>query len=464
MPRNKLQEPEGLPTVYTAGGLTMDTGLLFEQVEHNQYITWDDGELVKEPFITYGKQYLPLDKAAWPLCHDALPYDGKEQLWHRLRQFIYSHLFLPDGSLYDVLTAWVFASWVPELWTTVPYVFFFGPVASGKTRGLEVLHRLCYRGILSSNISSAALFRACEAWHPTIILDETEIYRQTERIDVVGLLNSGYRKGQFAVRAKNTDHGVTLEIFNVFGFKALAGTEGLAAALESRSIMVRMIKNRRPVRLFINEAEARQLRGQLLRWRFDMLGTPLQSAQDKSEWKEHMTTTLLERLDRYRQDWLKDVPALNVESGRIQELFQCLLAVSNSGRNQIIHYAEKVDRMRAFEQKASIEAEVVDILLASNFTLEENVVLTKELAERFNRDRTDRERWKSSSIGRVMRRLGFEKAHTRQGNGWLLDTERLHYLKDIYLGEYSPEPREPCEPCERSPAGIHPLYHDGDGP
>ena len=70
-----------------------------------------------------------------------------------------------EPALYDILTSWIIASWVPECWKVVPYIFFYGPINSGKTRGLEILTTLSYRGLLSSNITTASLYRASEAWH-----------------------------------------------------------------------------------------------------------------------------------------------------------------------------------------------------------------------------------------------------------------------------------------------------------
>jgi len=432
MPKQE-KEPKTI-IKHTPGGFHVDTGLFFEQVEDGKYCMWDiDGNIKLAPSVTYGISdgcpinYFPLEKVAWSLPPVPIPLTDKEQLWKDIRKFIYEHLFLPDEALYDVVTSWVFASWLPELWITVPYLFFFGPVASGKTRGLEILQRLAYRGILSSNISSAALFRACEQWKPTIILDETEIYSKSERYEVIGLLNSGYRKGQFAVRVKNSEEGAVLEVFDVFGFKAMAGTQGLAQALESRSILIRMIKNRRAVKLFIDEETAKKLRGQLLMWR-------MQTLHFSNKTKEGLEKTPECELCELSEVKLRDVPPLNVESGRIQELFQPLLAVANSGRESIVKYAEKMDDIRRFEEKASVEAELIEIILKSETTLEENIFLTKNLAEEFNKDRNEREKWKSRSIGRLMRRLGFEMRHTRMGNGWYIDLERLRYLKEIYLG------------------------------
>jgi hypothetical protein len=451
----KVEDDAKLDVVCTPG---MQVGTtVFEQVKGHQYALYDVDKqtiVLRDDLADSQRIYQPLQKVPWPLCTRPVAYIDKEQLWSDVRQFIWDHLFLIDEALYDVLTAWVFASWIPEVWPVVPYVFFYGPVASGKTRSLEVLHRLCYRSILSSNISSAALFRACEAWHPTIILDETEIYSKADRSDVIGLLNSGYRRGQHAIRARSTDHGVELDVFDVFGFKALAGTRGLKATLESRSIMVRTIKNRRKVRLFIDEARAHALRSQLLMWRLDTLTLQW---RDKAEWKRLVTQNDENGVAGVLDGFLEAVPPLDVESGRLQELFQCLVAVANRGRGSIMKYAKKIEEIQALEEKASIEAELVEIILNSNVSLENNVVLTSELAEAFNKSRCEREKWKTSSIGWKMRGLGFTSKKTGQGRGWVVDLDRLRYLKEIYVGDLPPAGKTPKPP---QPPQAPPLLQE----
>lgn len=398
---------------------------IFEQLANNQFVYGlAHRKMPSEPHATYDESIqstvsMPegncaaIEKVPWPLVEKPIDFD--KELWNEIRAFIFEHLFLPDENLYDVLTAWIFASWIPETWSVIPYIFFYGPVASGKTRGLEILHRLSYRAIMSSNISSAALFRACEAWHPTLILDETEIYNKQEKNEIIGLLNSGYRRGQFAIRVKTTEKGEILECFDVFGFKAMAGTEGLAKTLESRSIMIRMLKNRRKVNLHIDEKKANELRAKLLSWRLRMLTDG--------------------ELCEVCEGLFKKIGKLGFDSGRLEELFQCLLAVANDGRENILRYAEKMNEMRLFEEMTSIEAEVIEIMLNSNLGLLNNVILTKDVAEKFNENRVEREKVKAAFIGWAIRRLGFEPRHTRQGNGWLFDRERLNYLKQIYLGE-----------------------------
>jgi len=405
-------------TVQHSPGIAKD-GVVFEQIKDGEYVY---GKKFEEApiFQIDGVTFQPLLRCPWHLATKPIAYSSSHELFNDIRKFIYDHLFLPNAELYDVLTAWVLATWIRELWSVVPYIFFYGPIASGKTRGLEVLHRLCFRGILASNISSAALFRASEEWHPTLLLDETEIYSKETKTEVIGLLNSGYRRGQHAIRVKQTQQGSELEAFDVFGFKALAGTQGLAQALESRSIMIRMIKARREVVRVIDEKRATEIRNKLLGWRLYTLA--------ENELSELFS---------------EGIGSLNFGDGRLIELFSCLLAVSNEGRENIEKYAHKVYEMRNSEQKASEEAEIVEILSKNGLISEKNVALTREIADTFNSSRKEKEHWKTRSVGWLVRKLGFEKVHTGQGNGCFIDRERLTYLQQIYGITENPLPPPP---------------------
>lgn len=403
---------------------------LFEQIDGQQFVSnsLSPSETSKpkttDNITIDGVTYTPLQNCPWPLAKDAVIYDDLKTLWKETRSFIYEHLFLPEEALYDVATAWVTSTWIHEVWPVVPYIFFYGPVASGKTRGLETLQRISYRGILASNISAAAIYRTIQEWHPILFLDETEIYSKENKAEIIGLLNSGYRRGQYAIRSKSTDHGQELEILDVFGFKALAGTKGLANALESRSIMVRMLKRRRIVKRFIDEKWATELRGKLLMLRLNTLGA-------------HAFGDLCDLFDYFT----KEIPPLKVSDGRLEELFTCLLAVNNDGRENIAVYARELEEIRQFEEKASDEAEIVEILSENEAIMnEKSVALTKDIAEIFNRNRPEREKYKTSSIGWIIRELGFNKVHTKEGKGWLINKDRLKYWQQIYqIDEAFPE-------------------------
>lgn len=421
------------PTLINSPGfLTQNKKLVFEQIPDNAYAMYDvennklliaeTGPVTKYVDAENNTMYVPMRRAPWPLSKPKLTFTLLEEkgLWEDISQFVYDHIDVVEPELYDVLTAWVFATYLPEVWRVVPYVFFYGPVATGKTRGLETLQALAYRGILGANVSAASLFRGCDLWHPTICLDETEIYSKVERADIIGLLNAGYRKGQYAWRVKNTEQGQELEMFDVFGFKALSGTEArarLAKTLESRSIKIRMIKNTRPIAFLVDLEKAEELRSQLLMWRFLKLRQLFGEQCELSE------------------PSLEVPPTLNFANGRLIELFQPLLAVANEGHENIVKYARKVYEIRQLEEETSVEAMILNALIESESKVEARVILTKDIRNTLNEDIPKKEQFKTRTVGRIMRRLGFLPKHTRQGNGWIWNDSRLKLLKARYLPE-----------------------------
>lgn len=438
--------------------------MIFEQVDEANYVVYDlvDAKFQVDPvgptskFYDADKDivYTLLPRIPWPMARPHLSFSLIEtgELWQQVKTYIFDHVDVVDSDLYHVLTAWVFATYLPEIWMVVPYLFFFGPIASGKTRALEAIQQLSYRGIIGSNVSAASLFRGLEAWHPTVFLDETEIYSKTEHLEIIGLLNSGYRRGQYAWRCKNTDQGSELELFDVFGFKALSGTEGLAKALESRSIMVRMMKNTRPVRFLVDQEKGLELRSKLLMWRLLMLKKLFGEGSEGCE------------------PFLEPPSDLDFANGRLMELFQPLLAVANDGRENIVKYAKKVQEIRSSEEATGLEALILEALVKSENKVDAKIILTKDVTGTLNIGLDDKDKFKQWTVGRIMRKLGFLPRHTRQGNGWFWDADRIKLLKAWYLPELPPEPtptppEHPSHPSHRSQDGLQPFInqHEREG-
>jgi hypothetical protein len=254
-------------------------------------------------------------------------------------------------------------------------------------------------------------------------LDESEIYNAENKSDIIGLLNSGYRRGQVAIRVRHADHGRVLECFDVFGFKVLAGTEGFRCTLESRCIMIRTVKNRRKVRFFIDEKRAEQLRSELLQWRFNYLETYAEPAEGSE---------------------LSEVSLEGISDARIQELFQSLIIISNEGRENILKFAKNMLKERQEEARTTIDALIVEILqgltdmdIIMNAE-KEKIFLTRTVQNKLNEDKDSKDRLNLSAVGRIIKRLGFSARHTERGNGWLYNIEHLEILKETYLNSSKP--------------------------
>jgi hypothetical protein len=147
--------------------------------------------------------------------------------------------------LIATLALWVMLTYVYVAWDAVPYLFVTGPAGSGKTRVFELLSRLCFRPLLSSNLSAPALFRTLHDRGGTLLLDEAE--RLGEGGDDVAELRSillaGYKRGGRASRLELNGDNYQMREFQVFGPKAIACINALPPALASRCVPVPMFRS-----------------------------------------------------------------------------------------------------------------------------------------------------------------------------------------------------------------------------
>jgi hypothetical protein len=313
---------------------------------------------------------------------DAQPYDD---IWGEVRQYLYEHIDITSG--YDILTAWVLATWIPEKWDAVPYLFFYGPAGSGKTWALEVLASISFRPFLSASTTLPVIFRACDAWHPTLFLDETEVYLRRERSEIMHLLNAGYRKGFSATRIEETDEGLKIKIFDCFGFKALAGTRAFVDTLRSRCIILNMSKATREIKTRIDQETAEKLRKKLLMYRFQALAG-----------KE-----------------ILEEPKIEL-TGRLRELFVPLITVAPpEAKASIMNEAKKIEEITQEEEQASDEAIVFRAIVSAREESQASKITIKRIAEIANEGLSPDEMLTNFNVGRITSRLGFKRAiHNKQ--------------------------------------------------
>src|SRR5437867_2776091 len=161
----------------------------------------------------------------WPL---KIPrrYSDEDQLYTNVRSTFETFWDPPDDRYHDVLASTVLFSYRVSEFKTTPYPFLFGPKGSGKTQALELLNHLCFKPLLSPDMSTAAIFQIIEAVHPTLLLDETDSIGRVQNENVHNLLqilNAGYRRGQSVVRGYS--EGSIHHLYDVFGLQVLSGTE-----------------------------------------------------------------------------------------------------------------------------------------------------------------------------------------------------------------------------------------------
>jgi len=109
---------------------------------------------------------------------------GRE-LVARLRESVYHR----DPRVYAVLASYVAMTYFYDVFTAVPFLWFYGPPGSGKTRTNMTVTFMSRRGVFIANPSDASLYRLADSLGGTIGVDESALTREQKLI-----LASGYKR------------------------------------------------------------------------------------------------------------------------------------------------------------------------------------------------------------------------------------------------------------------------------
>jgi hypothetical protein len=173
-----------------------------------------------------------------------------------------------DAELRFVLACFVLSTWVIERLPVAPYIALVGLPPSGKTTALNALRLVCRSGVLTSDISSAALYHLCDRLMPTVFIDETATAE--ERQTVFHLLRSGSTPESIAVRKSQSYRTFCAKVVT---WNQLPDDE----ALNSRCIIIPMQESSRRDLMRTTDPEiiaaANQLQGQLLQYRLQNYST-----------------------------------------------------------------------------------------------------------------------------------------------------------------------------------------------
>lgn len=330
----------------------------------------------------------------------------KDEILSNLRRFIN---FEWDPRYYSLVAAYVVYTYIYDMFSTAPRLFFLGPYGSGKTRAMLTTIYMSRHGWVVLDPSDASSFRGIEALGPTIGVDEAALSNRLLKI-----LSAGYKRGLSVPRVEKTaKERFMLGLFKTFSPVVFAFTEPPAELLSQRAIFITMKKTRDPAGKDPEPYEFEELRGKLYLARLTRL------------------PEVLEAKRKVREDVTRGVEvngkALVLEARDYEIWYPVLVGAYLLGEDvykEVLELAsEDVDA-----RKASLWSEEKAILAALERLLgdsEEVVVRTSEIQEELKLlkqeemgdafdDRDFKKRWSIEKIGRIMRRLGWRRKTTRK--------------------------------------------------
>lgn len=203
--------------------------------------------------------------------HD--PVDGAS-LAEEIRDRLQAHVIFGAAGDADCAALWIIGSNLMDVWRLWPRLLINSPTkACGKSTLLETIDAMAHRGFIVSNASPAAIFRAIEAWKPTLLLDEADTWaRQNE--ELAGILNSGHtRRTARVIRVAEVDGQHLPVAFSTWCPMAIAGIGSQRDTLMSRSVIIslrRKLPDEKVARLPHDlHSQLLRVRRQAARWAAD---------------------------------------------------------------------------------------------------------------------------------------------------------------------------------------------------
>jgi putative DNA primase/helicase len=195
-------------------------------------------------------------------------------LAEEIRNTLRAHVIFAAPGDTDLAAVWTIGSYLMEEWRLWPRLLITSPTkACGKSTLLEVLEALVRRGLILSNAKPAGVFRAIEAWAPTLLLDEADTWMRQDE-ELAGILNSGHtRRTARVIRVQEVGGELKPTLFSTWCSMVIAGIGSQRDTLISRSIIIalrRKLAHETVARLPIDLHERSvRLRRQALRWATD---------------------------------------------------------------------------------------------------------------------------------------------------------------------------------------------------
>lgn len=179
--------------------------------------------------------------------------------------------FLVSGPMVpEILAIWSLHTYLTGASPYTPILALLSPEKRcGKSVALTLLSHLTRRPLVTANATPAALYRAIEAWRPTLLIDEFDSHSRDEaQVELRNILNSGFHRSGSVLRCEGEDSIPTP--FTTFCPKAVASIGDLPETAMDRAIIIRL---RRKLRTETTERlrkfDCPELRQQCVRWAAD---------------------------------------------------------------------------------------------------------------------------------------------------------------------------------------------------
>ncbi|MCH8149934.1 MAG: hypothetical protein IH987_18470 [Planctomycetes bacterium] len=133
-------------------------------------------------------------------CSDHV--DGSQLLADVITE-IQRYIVLPAHAA-TAVTLWIIHTYAIEAAYIAPILSIESPQKRcGKSQLLTVINALVFRGLMVSNLSLAALYRAMDKFHPTLLIDEADSFLD-DSPELRGIINAGHSRATEETKSRRS--------------------------------------------------------------------------------------------------------------------------------------------------------------------------------------------------------------------------------------------------------------------
>lgn len=371
-------------------------------------------------------------------------------LFKDIETFIKEHVWVSDPRIYKVLASWVICTWIYDRLDIAPRLIFYGTTRSGKTRAIDTLCSICYRGHTVLLPTPPSLYRTIERWSCSIFIDEYQALNEASIPDINAIFKGGFQPNATIPRCGKDNE---LEIFKPYCFMAI-GTKGTLPQEDviNRSITISMTEKpkRHKVRRRIDNEAAKKLRGRLLGFRLSALFNQIDVSSLKVEAEAEALKPIIDgsaeiELDNRSIDLASSllVPIIRFNeraSESIRLIADCQLfnidELRNTWEGRVFYALQdcysrcpklKMDSLTGYERRDISKLFTIDVAEQFNY----------DLMNQEGRDtNTKRDRVETSTVTSYLKTLGFRDFKRGAGNKSKFDDKAFLEIYIINLGKY----------------------------
>ncbi|HIH98313.1 MAG TPA: hypothetical protein HA346_04835 [Thermoplasmata archaeon] len=365
------------------------------------------------------ERFIPMETA--PSQYFYLNDEKFPTLYEELKTMQSNYLYFEDKIYYDLLALGAASTYFREIFSSYPYFDLFSAEnETGKTTAMKVLIWCSFHGFCLLGPSEEVLFRTIDSCHSALGIDELDkLYlNYKENANVFALLDSGYSRGLTCYRINEAGGSPKITNYDGFGLKAFTRTKAISKELQSRSIIINMLRNKgfKKINRDPRPSDFQSIRDNLYAHRL-------------RGWHEV-------------QESYNGIGTSDFLQGRLADLFYPLLSmaklVSDQLFSDVLEYAKQEEKIRAHIQLDPIDKALIRTLVEQKLVGEVEVkkitdLVNKKLIEQGEIDK--RHMVWPRMIEMKLRGFGFRPGTRKRDDKtrYLIDKDRPMRLKKIYL-------------------------------